>query len=53
LLVATVTGRRRAARLRAVAASPRQFPVATRAVPLTAATVTLLGLAVAALVAVR
>ena len=53
LLVATVTGRRRAARLRQVATSPRQFPVATRAVPLTAATVTLLGLAVAALVAVR
>ena len=49
--LATVTGRRRAALLRAVAATPRHLPVATSAIALTAATVTLLGLAAAVLVA--
>jgi uncharacterized membrane protein YidH (DUF202 family) len=52
LVVITVTGRRRAALLRVVAATPRHLPVATRAVAVTAATVTLLGLATAVLVAV-
>jgi hypothetical protein len=53
LVLATVTGRRRAALLRAVAATPEHLPVATRAVTLTAATVSLLGVAAALLVAVH
>jgi uncharacterized membrane protein YidH (DUF202 family) len=51
LVLATVTGRRRAALLRAVAATPRHLPVGTRAVALTTATVTLLGVAAAILAA--
>jgi uncharacterized membrane protein YidH (DUF202 family) len=53
LVLATVTGRRRAALLRAVAATPRPLSVGTRAAALTAATVTLLGAAAAVLVAIR
>ncbi len=52
LVLATFTGHRRATLLRSVAA-PGRLPVATRAVALTAATVTVLGVAAAVLVAVR
>ena len=51
LVLTTLAGRRRATHLRAVAATPRHLAVATSAVALTAATVTLLGLAAALLVA--
>jgi uncharacterized membrane protein YidH (DUF202 family) len=53
LAITTVSGRRRASRLRAAAATPGTLPLATRPVAVTAATVALLGLAAAVLVLIR
>jgi uncharacterized membrane protein YidH (DUF202 family) len=53
LAITTLTGRRRATYLRAVAPRPVSLHVPTGATTVTAATVVLLGLAAAALVAAR
>jgi uncharacterized membrane protein YidH (DUF202 family) len=53
LAITTVTGRRRATHLRAIAPRPASLHVATTATSVTAATVVLLGLAAAAFVAAR